>query len=128
MRHLDVGVLWLQEQQLKRIIELTKVSGTQNPRDLMTKTLAKDQINQYTEMLGFEFTGGLSETAAKLHSLISETTMRAFAASARWEHELLTSMSDENNTCQQAPGSGQGERGSLWAPSLDVGSRVNQTT
>ena len=28
VRHLDVGVLCLQEQQLKRIIELTKVSGT----------------------------------------------------------------------------------------------------
>ena len=77
VRHLDVGVLWLQEQQLKRLIELTKVSGTQNPADLMTKNLAKEQIDQYTKMLGFEFTGGRSETTAKLHSFMSESTMRA---------------------------------------------------
>jgi hypothetical protein len=72
---------------LKRLIELTKVSGTQNPADLMTKNLAKEQIDQYTEMLGFEFTGGRSETTAKLHSVMSESTMRAFAGCARWERE-----------------------------------------
>ena len=33
--HLDVGVLWLQEQHLKRLVDLTTVSGTQNPADLM---------------------------------------------------------------------------------------------
>ena len=25
LRHLDIGVLWLQEQQLRRVVELTKV-------------------------------------------------------------------------------------------------------
>ena len=37
VRHLDVCVLWLQEQQFRRLIDLTKVSGTENPADLMTK-------------------------------------------------------------------------------------------
>ena len=28
VRHLDIGVLWLQEQLLRRVVELTKVLGT----------------------------------------------------------------------------------------------------
>ena len=42
VRHLDVGVLWLQEQQLRRLIELTKVLGTRNPADLMTNLCNND--------------------------------------------------------------------------------------
>ena len=38
-------------------------------------------------MLGIEFTRGRSETTAKLHSAMSESTMRAFAGCARWERE-----------------------------------------
>ena len=36
VQHLDVGVLWLQEQQLRRLIELTTVLGMRNPAVLMT--------------------------------------------------------------------------------------------
>ena len=61
----------------------------------MTKNLANEQINQYTKMLGFEFTGGPSETAAKLHSVMSESTMRAFAGCARWERERFLNMSQD---------------------------------
>ena len=32
VRHLDIGVLWLQEQQLRRVVELTKVLGTETRR------------------------------------------------------------------------------------------------
>ena len=39
VRHLDIGVLWLQENQLRRIIELAKIAGTENTADLMTKNL-----------------------------------------------------------------------------------------
>ena len=46
VRHLDIGLLWLQEQQLRRIVELTKVLGTENPADLMTKHIAQDLVIQ----------------------------------------------------------------------------------
>ena len=39
VRHLDIGVLWLQEQQLRRIVELAKVLGTKNPADFFTKLM-----------------------------------------------------------------------------------------
>ena len=32
VRHLDIGVLWLQEQQLRRVVKLTKVLGTSIPQ------------------------------------------------------------------------------------------------
>ena len=42
--HLDIGVVWLQEQQLRRIVELTKVLGTGTPADLMTKHPAQELV------------------------------------------------------------------------------------
>ena len=58
MRHLDIGVLWLQEQQLRRVVELTKVLGTTNPADLMIKHLAQESLNQYAEVLQYDFRQG----------------------------------------------------------------------
>ena len=84
VRHLDVGVLWLQEKQLRRLIELTKVLGTRNPADLMTKNLTREQLDQYAEMLGFKVEEGRSETTAQLHSLLTQV-FSAFAGSAAWE-------------------------------------------
>ena len=37
VRHLEVGSLWIQEQQLKKIIEMLKDPGLENPADLVTK-------------------------------------------------------------------------------------------
>ena len=45
VRHLDVGTLWLQEQQLRRVLELHKVEGLRNPGDLLTKYLAVERID-----------------------------------------------------------------------------------
>ena len=47
VRHLDIGVLWFQEQQLRGVVELTKVFGTSNPNDLMIKHLIQESLNQY---------------------------------------------------------------------------------
>ena len=68
VRHLDIGVLWLQEQQLRRVVELTKVLGTSNPADLMTKHLAQESLNQYAGVLRYEFRQIRSATTARLHS------------------------------------------------------------
>ena len=44
VRHVDIGVLWLQRQQIRLSAELTIVLGTENPADLMTKHLAQHLI------------------------------------------------------------------------------------
>ena len=67
VRHLDIGVLGLQEQQLRRVVELTKVLGTSNPADLMTKHLAQESLNQHAEVLQYDFRQGQSATTARLH-------------------------------------------------------------
>ena len=33
VRHLDVGMLWLQEQQLRQVIATQKILGAENPTD-----------------------------------------------------------------------------------------------
>ena len=40
VRHIDVNQLWLQEQCARKIVPLTKVDGTRNPSDLLTKHLS----------------------------------------------------------------------------------------
>ena len=55
VRHLDIGMLWLQESQLRRMVELTKVWGTSNPADLMTKHVAIDLVDKYSQQLGYSF-------------------------------------------------------------------------
>ena len=69
VRHLDIGVLWLQEHQLRRVVELTKALGIGNPADLMTKHLDQKLVNQYTAVLNYEFRHGRSDTTAKLHNM-----------------------------------------------------------
>ena len=39
IRHFDTDDLWLQEQQLRRILPLSKVKGTENIADMMTKNV-----------------------------------------------------------------------------------------
>ena len=48
---LDVDVLWLQEQQARRLLPLVKVDGVWNPADLMTKHLGADKIEAHMRMM-----------------------------------------------------------------------------
>ena len=66
-RHLDVGSLWVQEQQLRNIIEMRKVAGLENPADLMTKYLSKERINCYATLIGYRFAEGRAAGPSDLH-------------------------------------------------------------
>ena len=70
VRHLDVGMLWMQEQRLRRVLAIQKVLGTSNPTDLMTKHLSRDVISTYCGMIGIVFLGGRAEKAIGLHSVV----------------------------------------------------------
>ena len=82
-RHLDIGMLWLQEKQLRRLIDLAQILGTRNPADLMTKHLGQEPIQLYTGILGFEYRGGRSTTTAKLHIVQAMKTQGGDARSQR---------------------------------------------
>ena len=44
MRHLDIRDLWLQKEVADGKLEVSKVLGTENPADLMTKILGIKDI------------------------------------------------------------------------------------
>ena len=67
VRHIDVNHLWLQEQCARKIIPLTKVDGTKNPSDLLTKHLSVAVIEKHLECLNLQYREGRSEKAARLH-------------------------------------------------------------
>ena len=52
MRHLEIRDLWLQKEVAEGRLEVSKVLGTQNPADLMTKILNTGEITERVERMG----------------------------------------------------------------------------
>ena len=48
LRHVEVDVLWVQEQQARRLLPLRKVPGPRNPSDMGTKHIASALMDQYS--------------------------------------------------------------------------------
>ena len=69
VRHIDVAVLWLQQQVAKKIITLIKVDGSVNCADLMTKHLTTVVQEKHVKMMQMEFEEGRAQKAAQLHSM-----------------------------------------------------------
>ena len=59
LRHVELDVLWIQEQQARRLLPLRKVPGPRNPLDMMIKNV--DQI------LSLDI--GRADIAQHLHSM-----------------------------------------------------------
>ena len=85
VRHLDVGMLWLQEQQLRQVIATQKILGTENPADLMTKCLSREAIDKFSSKLGFEFRDGRAHSTAKVHNL-TKIAAPSFSSICSAEH------------------------------------------
>ena len=69
VRHIDVNVLWLQQQVAKKIVPLVKVDGTENCADLLTKHLTTMIQEKHVKMMKLEFRDGRAQSAAKLHAI-----------------------------------------------------------
>ena len=55
LRHISVGMLWLQQKEAKKTIRFTKVKGTENPADLMTKGgIDAESLGKYMTKMSFE--------------------------------------------------------------------------
>ena len=67
VRHVEVDVLWLQEQQARSRLPLVKVAGTANPADLGTKNLSRAEIMKNIEIMGMVELEGRAAKAAQLH-------------------------------------------------------------
>ena len=67
VRHLDTEHLWLQQEQVCRLLPLSKLDGTLNAADLMTKYLFEKEMCKHMEMLQLELCHGRTKIAADLH-------------------------------------------------------------
>ena len=72
LRHIELDILWLQEQKARKLLPVDKVPGQDNVADLMTKNLAASVIDKYVDMLNLYFAGGRSEIAQNLHSVVNK--------------------------------------------------------
>ena len=84
VRHLDVGTLWLQEKQLKQVLEVRKIHGLANAGDLMTKNVPHEVIKRHVAAISCEWREGRAFSAAQLH-----TILRAGQDEAEWPGPLF---------------------------------------
>ena len=68
-RHIDTGLLWIQQTAAEKRLSYLKVLGTDNPADLMTKHLGQEVLTKHSLKLGVTFPGGRAETAPNLHNV-----------------------------------------------------------
>ena len=54
MKHIEIRELWLQHEVLKGSIEVQKIRGVDNPADLMTKVLNRDEIDERLGRMGID--------------------------------------------------------------------------
>ena len=68
-RHVAVHYLWLQERVVSGQIKVSKVKGTSNPADLLTKHLTQDCMARYMQTVNLIFKDGRAEIAPQVSSL-----------------------------------------------------------
>jgi hypothetical protein len=78
LRHINITHLWLQELEKRQEdpVKFSKVAGTQNPADALTKYLARDLVNKYLAASGHEKREGRADAGLKLSKLTRVVTDR----------------------------------------------------
>ena len=66
LRHIHVSSLWIQDVQDKDGTEFHKVLGTENPADLMTKHLTREQIEVAMQKIGQGIEEGRAEKSLEI--------------------------------------------------------------
>ena len=68
-RHIETGLLWIQQTAAEQRIKYGKILGKENPADLYTESLDSTTSNLHTNKLGYSFITGRSAEAPQLHSM-----------------------------------------------------------
>ena len=66
LRHVRVGLLWIQEKQEEGELDVKKILGDDNPADLLTKNVPAAKVEQIMELIGREYKTGRAEVSVKL--------------------------------------------------------------
>ena len=65
VRHIHTPCLWLQRAVADDRVVLDKILGTDNPADLGTKSLGKQQIEKILSVIGYRCLAGTSRLALR---------------------------------------------------------------
>ena len=66
VRHIEVGMLWIQQNQRNGEVQVGKVDGKSNPADMFTKHIPAEVMWKHMWTMRFENREGRAETAVKL--------------------------------------------------------------
>ena len=51
LRHINIGLLWIQERTESEEVTVKKVKGVSNPSDMMTKAVNREKLEKYMVMV-----------------------------------------------------------------------------
>ena len=66
VRHIDVGMLWIQQHCRNGKVEVKKVAGKSNPADIFTKAVPAEVMWRHMGAMGFENREGRAEEAVQM--------------------------------------------------------------
>ena len=101
-RHIDTGLLWIQEVAAKRRLRFGKVLGRDNPADLFTKHLDWDTIARHCTRISAEFEDGRATTAPGLDMLKASWELQLDDDVEHMASILAANMADVPETSQEA--------------------------
>ena len=94
-RHIDTGLLWIQQIAAQRRLTFHKVLGKDNPADLYTKYLDNQIANHHLSKLAYQTASGRAAEAPKLH-LISRSLEDLYGinvSTCDWVNTIVEAMS-----------------------------------
>ena len=68
LRHINIGLLWVQQQAASKDLVFQKVAGESNPADLMTKHLTASKSGSFCEMVKQVFPEGRADAGLNVQS------------------------------------------------------------
>ena len=92
MRHIDIGLLWIQQAAAEQRLKYAKVLGKDNPADLYTKFLDATTNESHVRRLDYYFAQGRSSEAPKLHVMYQSVDEYLYGDRQEpcgWVHTLL---------------------------------------
>ena len=76
LRHINIRMLWLQEKERRKEVEMRKVKGEVNPADLFTKYLPGPKIADFRRRLGQHVMGGRAQVALEVQGAHAQEEAR----------------------------------------------------
>jgi len=69
LRHINISLLWVQEQEKLKKLVYEKVPGQDNPADLFTKGVGREKLQQFAWASGQIFLDGRAETSLQVQGI-----------------------------------------------------------